>query len=43
MTDDDLRSIYRFLRTLTPVERNTGPSRRAAGWAPADPAGHGGG
>jgi mono/diheme cytochrome c family protein len=25
MTDDDLRSIYRFLRTLPPVENNVGP------------------
>jgi mono/diheme cytochrome c family protein len=25
MTDDDLRAIYRFLRTLPPVERDMGP------------------
>ena len=26
MTDDDLRALYRFLRTLTPVVHDTGPS-----------------
>jgi mono/diheme cytochrome c family protein len=26
MTDDDLRALYRFLRTLTPVIHDTGPS-----------------
>jgi mono/diheme cytochrome c family protein len=25
MTDDDLRAIYRYLKTLPPVERDTGP------------------
>ena len=25
MTDDDIRAIYRYLRTLEPVERNPGP------------------
>jgi hypothetical protein len=25
MTDDDLRAIYRFLRTLPPVENDVGP------------------
>jgi hypothetical protein len=25
MTDDDLRAIFRYLRTLTPVDRNPGP------------------
>jgi hypothetical protein len=28
MTDDDLRSIYRYLRTVTPVEHDPGPSLR---------------
>jgi mono/diheme cytochrome c family protein len=28
MTDDDLRAIYRYLRTVTPVERDPGPSLR---------------
>ena len=34
MTDDDLRSIYRFLRSLPPVDRDTGPTYREAGWTP---------
>ncbi len=28
MADDDLRAIYRYLHSLTPVERETGPSMR---------------
>jgi hypothetical protein len=28
MTDDDLGSIYRYLRTVTPVEHDPGPSLR---------------
>ena len=28
MTDDDLRAIYRYLRTVTPVEHDPGPSLR---------------
>jgi hypothetical protein len=28
MTDDDLRAIYRYLHSLPPVERETGPSLR---------------
>jgi hypothetical protein len=28
MTDDDLRAIYRYLRSVTPVERDPGPSLR---------------
>lgn len=35
MTEDDLRSIYRYLRTVEPVERNVGPSRRPVGWKPS--------
>lgn len=32
MTDDDVRAIYRYLRTLEPVERDTGPlTTRSAG------------
>jgi mono/diheme cytochrome c family protein len=32
MTDDDIRAIYRYLRTLEPVERDPGPTvRRAEG------------
>ncbi len=31
MTEEDVRSIYRYLRTLPPVERNTGPPYRQAG------------
>ena len=34
MTDADLRSIYRYLRTLPPARRNTGPSHRPVGWKP---------
>ena len=30
MTDDDIRAIYRYLRTLDPVERDPGPSVRQA-------------
>ena len=36
MTDDDVRSIYQYLRSLAPVKHETGPSRRAKGsWKPA--------
>lgn len=28
MSDDDLRAIFRYLRTVAPVEHDTGPSRR---------------
>ena len=28
MTDDDLRAIYRYLRSLPPVHNNTGDSVR---------------
>ena len=33
MTEDDLRSIYRYLRALPPVKRATGPTRRKKGGA----------
>ena len=31
MTDDDLRSIYRYLRSLPPVVNVTGPARQKKG------------
>lgn len=31
MTDDDLRSIYRYLKTVPPANRATGPTRRPRG------------
>lgn len=31
MTEDDVRSIYRYLRTLPPVKRKIGPPRRPVG------------
>jgi hypothetical protein len=31
MTEEDLRSIYRFLRSLDPVEHQTGPTYRPKG------------
>lgn len=34
MTEDDLRSIYRYLMTVPPVKKDVGPSRRDAGWSP---------
>jgi len=33
MTEADLRSIYRFLRSLPPAHRQTGPTRRPRGYA----------
>ncbi len=35
MTDDDVRSIYRYLRTLPPTNHAGGPTRRPSGWKPA--------
>jgi mono/diheme cytochrome c family protein len=35
MTDADLRSLFRYLKSLPPVVRDTGPSHRPAGWRPA--------
>lgn len=32
MREDDLRSIYRYLRSVPPVSNDLGPSRRLAGW-----------
>lgn len=34
MTEEDLRSIFRYLQSLPPVENPAGPSRRERGWAP---------
>jgi mono/diheme cytochrome c family protein len=31
LTEDDVRSIYRYLQTVAPVERNTGPAHRPKG------------
>jgi mono/diheme cytochrome c family protein len=35
MTDNDLRSIYQYLRSLAPTARVTGPPYRKAGWEPS--------
>lgn len=32
MSDDDLKSLYRYLKSLPPVERDVGPSYRKRGW-----------
>ena len=37
MLDEDLRSIYRYLRSLPPVKHDVGPTYRKAGWKPGDP------
>ncbi len=34
LTDDDVRSIYRFLKSLPPAKHEVGPTRRKAGWKP---------
>jgi hypothetical protein len=34
MTDEDLISIFRYLRSLVPVDRDAGPSYRPTGWRP---------
>ncbi|MCK6503992.1 cytochrome c [Myxococcota bacterium] len=36
-TDADLRSIYRYLRTVPASDNDPGPSRRKKGWKPGDP------
>jgi len=33
-TDSDLRSVYRYLRSLPPVENDVGPTYRPVGWKP---------
>ncbi len=35
-TETDLRSVYRYLRTLPPVQNDVGPSYRKVGWKPGD-------
>jgi mono/diheme cytochrome c family protein len=35
MTDSDVRSLYRYLRSLPAVATSAGPSHRPAGWKPA--------
>lgn len=34
VTDADLRSVYRYLKSLPPVDRDLGPSYRKIGWTP---------
>jgi mono/diheme cytochrome c family protein len=34
VTDSDLRSVYRFLRTLPPIDHDVGPTYRKIGWTP---------
>jgi mono/diheme cytochrome c family protein len=34
MTDEDLKSIFSYLRSLPPTRRLTGPPRRKRGWKP---------
>ena len=34
LTDADKRSLYRYLRTLEPADRVTGPPHRPGGWKP---------
>jgi cytochrome c553 len=34
MTEDDLKSLYRYLQSLPPTKRVTGPTRRKRGWTP---------
>ncbi len=34
MTDADVRSLYRYFRSLAPVAVVAGPSHRPAGWKP---------
>jgi mono/diheme cytochrome c family protein len=33
-SDSDLRSVYRYLKSLPPVKNDTGPSYRDVGWTP---------
>lgn len=35
MSESDLRSIYRFLRTLPPIDNDVGPTYRKQGWTRA--------
>lgn len=34
MTDEDLKSIFQYLRSVPPAKRATGPTRRKRGWKP---------
>ena len=34
LTEADLQSIYRYLRSIEPVKNFTGPGHRKAGWQP---------
>lgn len=34
--DSDLRSVYRYLKSLPPVQNDVGPSYRKAGWKPGE-------
>ncbi|MCO4745585.1 MAG: cytochrome c [Proteobacteria bacterium] len=36
MTEDDMRSVYRYLASVPPVDQVTGPGYRKAGWTPTD-------
>lgn len=35
-TDTDLRSVYRYLRSLPPVDADNGPTYRKIGWKPGE-------
>lgn len=37
VSDSDLRSVYRYLKTVPPVDRDTGPVYRKVGWKAGDP------
>jgi hypothetical protein len=34
MTDEDLKSIFAYLKSLPPTKHFVGPSRRKRGWKP---------
>ena len=34
LSEDDARSIYRYLRSVPPVKHLVGPTRREKGWKP---------
>lgn len=36
MTEEDVRSVYRYLSSVPPIDHETGPGYRAAGWQPGD-------
>jgi hypothetical protein len=37
VTESDLRSVYRYLRTLPPVDADLGPAYRPVGWSAESP------